>query len=230
MLIQDKQIFLLFFILLFSFSCKKRENDLSEKTSLFKTIAKKKVQIPTYNHVYMSANDSLKSWTNNNIEYYEFIKKNRWQIDSLICFNQNADRCVMALLIQSTFYKDQEGDGITFFYGAKINNEWYFFSGAFIVIPREYYQEDTRTPLSFEKLHEIAMEEVFDGYLIEKETKKDLGWWKNIFAPEYKYEYDINENFFKQMESRNQDGTYASFKTFEEFVLWQVKLNWKEKN
>jgi len=48
------------------------------------------------------------------------------------------------------------------------------------------------TPISFTKLHEIAMKEVFNGYVLKK--KKDIGFWKNLFNPEY--EYEINERFF----------------------------------
>ena len=36
------------------------------------------------------------------------------------------------------------------------------------------------------------MKEVFSGYLIKK--KKDVGWWNNLFNPEY--EYEINEKWF----------------------------------
>jgi hypothetical protein len=228
MLIRDNKIFLIAIILCVCFSCENKKKDKNEETTLFKVFSRKQVTKNTYNLVYELANDSVKEWVNHNLKGYEYIRINTWRIDSLICFNQKADKCVMALCKQSTFYKDQDADGITFLYGAKIMNKWYFFSGAFIVIPRKMYQKDIHTPLSFAKLHEIAMKEVFNGYLIEKKTKKDLGWWKNLFSPEY--EYDLNEDFFKQMESRNLDGTYGPFlKSFEECVLWQVRKNWENR-
>jgi len=202
MLIRDKKFFLFLLIFFVLFSCKNKkteQNNEKGQTRLFNVFSLKQITKSTYNSVYEQANDSVKEWVNHNLKGYEYIKINTWRIDSLICFNQKADRCIMALCKQSTFYKDQDADGITFLYGAKIMNKWYFFSGAFIVTPREMYQKDTHIPLSFSKLHEIAMKEVFNGYLIEGKTKKDLSWWKNTFSPEYEYKYELNDHFFDEL-------------------------------
>ncbi len=43
-----------------------------------------------------------------------------------------------------------------------------------MVVPREHYQSDIYTPVSFEKLHEIAMINIFRGYL----KKNEDGEWK----------------------------------------------------
>lgn len=52
------------------------------------------------------------------------------------------------------------------------------------------YQKDITKPLSFEKLHKIALEEVFQGYLMKKEPI--VPFWK--FWVEQ--EYEIDESWF----------------------------------
>ena len=73
------------------------------------------------------------------------------------------------------------------------------------------------------------MKEVFSGYLIQKQ--KDAGFWKNNFSPEY--EYVINDKFFEQMINKNRNGGgYGSCfecKTFDDYVLYLVNLNWQKK-
>lgn len=196
----------------------------SDQTYLLTTESQGIIGKKDYNCVYSQIIDSMKNWSINKLYAYR-ITNESWNIDSLLCFNKQRNKFVTALKYRITS-TSTDHDGIIFFYGVKIRGEWYFFTGASIHLPREYYQKDTNIPLSFTKLHEIAMKEVFSGYLIKK--KKDAGWWKNLFSPEY--EYEVNEDFFKQMESRNLDGTYGPFlKSFEECVLWQVSQNWEKR-
>ena len=137
-----------------------------------------------------------------------------------MCFNNKKNRVVSCILYGGC-PKDQS-DEIKTYYGAKFNNKWYFFGGASCTLLRKSYQSDESKPLSFDKLHEIAMKEVYSGYLI----KKGKGFWVNLFS---KPEYEINESFFKGMESRNSDGTYAPcFQTFKEAVLCEINHKWKK--
>ena len=55
-----------------------------------------------------------------------------------------------------------------------------FQGGGTMVILREHYQKDIHTPVSFEKLHELAMNNMFRGYV----KKNNYGVW------------EINEAFF----------------------------------
>ncbi len=194
-----KTFFVIFsFSLIFLFSCKKN-NEKSDNTILYKDFSIKSTTEVEYKNVYQQINDTVINWIRSGITYYGVFEFNKTlRIDSLLCFNNNKTKLISAKL---TRHDDghANSDGITFFYGVKIKEKWYFFDGAYIVLPREYYQKDTHTPLSFARLHEIAMKEVFNGYLIEKKTKKDLGWWKNIFSPEYEYKYEINDRFFNEL-------------------------------
>lgn len=80
---------------------------------------------------------------------------------------------------------DDNHDGMNYFYGVRIKGGWYFFKGPNIFLPRQYYQKDVHKPLSFSKLHEIAMQEIFNGYLIQNA--------KSI--------WEINDRFFSDFTS-----------------------------
>src|SRR5690606_35758371 len=84
--------------------------------------------------------------------------------------------------------------------GEKINEQWYFWRGGYIVIPREIYSgHDPTQPLSYSQLHEQALKEVFGGYLtkdgqineewFEFHFEKD-GW--SSFEDRYKYKWILN--------------------------------------
>lgn len=210
---------LLFFLLL---SACKQDNIQID----YIDVSKKNIGKSNYHIIYSSAKDSVESWVENDLGLYGYFKKyNRgYQLDSLLCFNTKRDKMIGALLINHKIFENASLDDIWFFYGVKIKNQWFFFNGADITLPREYYQKDIHTPLSFEKLHEIAIKEVFSGYL----KKKDKGFWNNIFG---KKDYEINDAFFKGMESRNANGSFGSChgcKTFNEYVIYLINYEWKK--
>ena len=196
------------------FSCKNNKEKLNEKTILYKNYSVGVATLPVYESVFHSVNDSMNNWVKNGLSAYLYAQLNRWAFDSLICFNRNSDKCVMALAYQHDSITTATADFLIFFYGVKIKETWYFFDGAAVVLPREMYEKDISKPLSFEKLHEIAMKEVFSGYLI----KDEKGNWV------------INDKFFEPMENKNRDGTYGpGLKTFEDCVMYQVNKNWEKK-
>lgn len=133
-----------------------------------------------YERIHNLAMDSIHFWYKSNLPHYEYLKNGEWKLDSLICFNSTGEKAVMALAYNNSKVKNVDNDGIEFFYGIKIKERWHFFDGESIHLPRNYYQENTSIPLSFEKLHEIALKEVFGGYTNEKG--------------------EINENFFSAFE------------------------------
>lgn len=219
MLLQGRSILFLF-VLLLAVSCNsKKHTDFVRETQLYKAYSQKVATKSTYKKVFNAANDSIKRWCEKELGNYEYIRINQWRIDSLVCFSSDASKCIMALCKQSTFYKDQDADGITFLYGVNIKDKWYFFSGPFIVIPREMYisEDKINEPLSFAKLHEIAMEEVFGGYLV-KNAKGKL---------------EINEAFFSDIE-RILAIHKKEFNTEKEWEDWFVKsmmeARWSQKN
>jgi len=122
----------------------------------------------------------------------------------------------MAIGKQSTYYKNQDADGITYFYGIKISGGWYFFAGPYLVLPRIGYQKDLHTPLSFTKLHEIAMDTVFKGYL---KKNKETGEW------------EINDAFFARFYERDAyNFPFTTQEAWDESWLRLMRENWKHRD
>lgn len=221
MLNLDKLKFYFLIIIISSiYSCDYKRNEIVEKEKLYYNTSINIITKKEYDDVFYKAKDSLKVWAKNDLPFYD----NYCKIDSLICFNKSKDRCVTAFLHTSPGGISNE---IRSFYGAKFNHKWYFFDGASYMIMRKAYQSDESIPLSFEKLHEIALDEVYSGYLI----KKDKGFWNNIFG---KTEYEINDAFFTGMESYNTTfksyGSCHGCKTFNEYVIYLINFQWKKPN
>ena len=172
---------IMFFFLCLLLGCKdKKSKELNQKRILYKTYSIKQVGDQEYVNVFNAANDSLKNWTNNHLSAYAIYEENGWYLDNLICFNENGDRCVMALSYR--LYISPDYDGMSQFYGAKIKGQWYFFrGGAFHLSRKAYVSADSiKYPLNFKILDEIAMKNIFRGYL--KKNSKD--------------EWEINDAFF----------------------------------
>jgi hypothetical protein len=202
-------------ILLIFCSCKKegtkeegqaaRKTDMEvaiQKRNLYLSYSKKIMGEKEYYGVYDKAKDSMIDWTKNAL-YGTFMYRKGIILDSLICFNSKKDKCVMAISYNSP--SSYTSDGMNYFYGKKIKGNWYFYIGAFIVLPRDYYQDDIRKPLSLALLNRIAMEEVLGHYLKQKDEVAD--------SPIY----EINDMFFEQ---------YDFIRYTEEELLAEVRANW----
>lgn len=179
MLNQENKIILIVLIILISISCRNRNQNIKETENRCYSLSTRTINKVEYKDIYNQATDSIKNWCLNRLLVYKELWSYDYKLDSLLCFNTTGNRFIGVLLIPC-IEKGCSQDDIRFLYGAKVSGKWYFFSGATIVLPREYYQKDNHTPLSFEKLHEIAMKEVFGGYL----KKSDKGEW------------EINDAFF----------------------------------
>ena len=113
-----------------------------------------------YWFVYNSAIDSINSWIDNKIGNYAYWSSLiDYQLDSILCVNADKNKVIMSILLPYIGEKGT-GDQIMYFYGVKIKEEWYFFSGPTMHLPRNFYQEDIHTPLSFDKLRQIATNNV----------------------------------------------------------------------
>ncbi len=144
-------------------------NNESDKTGKLLGISKSLIGNEQYSNVYLKINDSIKTWSSNNLGYYKYLGKSKnYQIDSLLCFNKDKNRIITCVLMQQ-LSKEGVADDIDFLYGEKIKNEWYFFEGANIFVPREMVKDhDVSKPLSYQQLHQIALKEVYGGYLNSK--------------------------------------------------------------
>jgi hypothetical protein len=215
------RLFILLSICLIVNACKKeQENRLSAQS---RKLSEVNIGSMQYNAIYQNAIDSIHSWVSNKVSVWKDEELGKSIVlDSLFCFNSKKDKLITALLAK-TLDSNYTVDGVHFFYGVKIKEQWYFFMGPHVVLPRESYQKDIHTPLSFEKLHEIAMENVFRGYL----KKKDKGG-------DGETEWEINEAFFQGMAPKNQAasgyGSCFECKMEEEYYLYLVRKNWESRD
>jgi hypothetical protein len=203
----------LFFVFCF-YSCDE-EKTIQKQRELYFINSVKAVSEDEYYIVYNQANDSINTWIKNDLRQYKMQKYAlEWQLDSLICFNINANKCIMSIM-----NRDKNGtNSINHFYGVKIKNNWCLFCGATLYAFSEYYGLPPKEPLSFDKLKQIATKNIYRGYL--KKGKK--GKW------------EINEAFFNRMYNKNQVmegyGSCIECKTEEEYVLYLVNRNWQKRD
>ena len=157
------------------YACENKREDTSEKRLLCKQITIQQAGYSQYLNIFNAANDSLKSWTDQHLASYALYEEYGWYLDSLVCFNTNVDRCVIALSYQLPSSSDH--DGMECLYGAKIKNKWYFFrGGGQFHLSREFYvsKDSLQYPLSFKHLNDIAVDEIYRGYI----KQNDAGQWE----------------------------------------------------
>jgi len=206
-----------FLILLLSaciFSCVDNSKKMQEKWLLYKNFSMQLATQELYEQVYHEANDSIINWLSNDLSLYAYEKNNDWRLDYLLCFNRHLNKCIMTLMVRDTLYKPANSDAISYLYGVKIKNSWYFFLGAQMIVPRNYYQNDTHIPLSFEKLKEIATYNIYKGYLFQNRQ----GQW------------EINDNFFSTFDRDAYNFPFTTQEAWDESWLKLCKENWQRKN
>ncbi len=120
-----------------------------------------------YHDVYKQFSDTLNTWAKYKIFGSLDSIYSINNADSLLCFNKDENRLVVAVLNRYVSKKVQSNsDGMYYFYGENIGGFWYFFRGPFIVIPRSMVKDHPiNKSLSYQQLHQIALKEVYGGYL-----------------------------------------------------------------
>ena len=207
---ENKNLLLLLLCSVCLFSCADKSIKLQEEWLLYKDYSFQLVSQELYEQVFQQANDSIKNWISYDLSLYAYEKNNDWKLDSLLCFNKQIDKCRMTLMVRDTLYKPANSDGVSNLYGVKIKNTWYFFRGPHMVVPREFYQKDIHTPLSFDKLKQIATSNIYRGYL--KKGKK--GNW------------EINDNFFSDITSGAWCNDCITQEDWDNTYLSIIKENW----
>lgn len=175
--------------IVFIFSCNKYKTYNEKEITKIRERSIEKSQLVIneneYLQIYRTLNDSIKNWQIHNLGYYKYLNASKeYLVDSILCFNIKGDKLITAIL-QKQLLKEGVQDDIEYFYGVKIKGQWYFFGGPTLVLPREYYQKNIHTPLSFEKLKQIATDHIYRNYL-----------YKNKHG-----EWEINEGFFSDLTS-----------------------------
>ncbi|WP_149244334.1 hypothetical protein [Dyadobacter sp. 32] len=201
---------IVFFQLIFSCKDDKKQNQQNAGIDRNKLIEYSKIHFgeSNYSDLYKAANDSLNSWIGNKLSASKMQRYSNWQLDSLLCFNIAKNKCIMAIANQES---ETVNNSIIYFYGVKINKQWYFFYG-----PTMYPDPFNHNPLPFAKLHEIAMDDIFKGYL--KKNEKSGKW-------------EINEGFFSRFYERDAyNFPFTTQEAWEESWLKLMRENWEKRD
>lgn len=152
-----------------------------------------------FTNLYKKASDTLSSWQQNGL-YADKLEGAHYSLDSLICINSKKDKLIgVRLGFFNSYLKGKYTEGISEFYGAKINGNWYFWSGGYMPVPRSLFKgHDPKKPLSYAQLHSQALD-FMSGYLDANgnirdewfESKfKGSGW--GYFKDRYKYKSTLD--------------------------------------
>lgn len=184
------------------------------------------VGISTYNQVLKQINDTVNSWKLNRLrDYIENKNESQYIVDSLLCFNTNGDRLVTCLIGKSLIKPDPTG-GVTYLLGEKINNQWYFFKSGHYFIPYESKKIKDGQPFGYEELHEIALKEVYGGYL-KPQGEINESWFINLF--EGSGWGDLKNQEYNDWCFNGK--RYADLKEYYKAVhLCKVKANWASRD
>ena len=163
-----------------------------------------------YEKIRQQALDSLNSWCNAELLSYRSICYSRtYRLDSTVCFNGEKDRMVKAIYVKCNDPSGKTED-VSYFWGVKVNGKGYFFGGGgTMVVLREHYQKDIHQPVSFEKLHELAMEDMLRGYIKQNEA----GQW------------EVNDAFFTHHFEGNG---WSSFERYQDTVVYGKRYTSKK--
>jgi hypothetical protein len=172
---KDKFIWIFFIFILGCTNPKVNEISRSElKEFIILTLNQNEIK-----QIYQNINDSINNWKSLKIENYNFDSTVKIMIDSTICMNIDKTKFITAKLKNTL--DSHPFDGISYFYGVKIKDKWYFFDGDYMIIPRK----NNKIPNTFQELSEMAYQNIFKGYLIRNEEGK----------------LEINEHFFDDFTS-----------------------------
>jgi len=166
-----------------------------------------------YFAIYQMASDSIRSWIENELGLWKYYGNPiEYQLDTVFCVN-NAGNKIRFSILRSDKRSNAVLDCITYLYGVKINNSWYFFKGPTMILQREKYKKDIHIPLSFDKLKQIATYNIYRGYLIQNRQG----------------EWEINDNFFSTFERDAYNYPFTTLEAWEESWLKLNKENWQRR-
>ena len=123
-------IFHIIICALFIYGCTDKKTYIQDQYELNKFVSENTIGKKEYNRIFYSCYDSLNMWSDNGLKSVRALSVYKWKLDSLLCFNQEQTRFLSCIEIQDNVNSDSSLDYIYFLYGAKIKDNWYFFTGA----------------------------------------------------------------------------------------------------
>lgn len=110
-------------------ACSQKENKHRERAAKALEIAQNLIGGQNaYDSLHKQCLDSLNTWCSAKLPAYESVCSDRTYRLDMLCFNSEKNRMVAAILVQCDEFIC-EADAVHYFYGAKIQGQWYFFRG-----------------------------------------------------------------------------------------------------
>ncbi len=183
-----------------------------ERRKLLYKFARSMIGQNEYHLIQRKLADSIEFYKKNRLKSFYYDDQNySTTTDSLLCINTANNKFITSRYIR--YSNNSKMDAIEYFYGVKIKEQWYFFSGPTVYIPRD--PENLKTPTSFTKLHEIAIDNIFKGYL---KKNKESGEW------------EINEGFFADLTGNAGCADCETQVQWDSVYLATVRENWKNRD
>lgn len=181
------KLYLHFIVIIIFGSC---SDSINEKITYFDV---SKNSYKEYFLVLNQLNDSVKMFVLNKFKNYEAEYTYQYKIDSLICFNNSGNRFIGCRHLYVNI-PNAIADDLQIILGEKINNNWYFLKTSSISIPRSMVKDHPENkPLSYSQLHEIALKEVYGGYL-NKNGEINEAWFTSHFEGPGWGDFEHQEN------------------------------------
>ncbi|MCE3226249.1 MAG: hypothetical protein K0S32_800 [Bacteroidetes bacterium] len=200
-------------------SCQTNEIQKNEKLLLIKSISK--IGVNAYLDIQKNIEDSLNNWVKNKTPNSETETIYSYKVDSLLCINSFGNRLITCIHIFGNQHNSRSDD-LIYFYGENIDANWYFFKGPCLVLPRNLYSKDTRLPLSYQQLHQIALKEIYSGYL-KSDGEINEDWFTSYFE-------GVSWGLFEDQASEDSWLKGRRFTSKREFYeachLEKVRSNW----
>ena len=148
-------------------------------------------------------------------------KNSDWKLDSLLCFNSQGNRFITVIAYQES---KTVNNSLDILLGEKINKHWYFFTASTtIYLFSEYYGQKPKTALSFKKMHDVALKEVYGGYL-NKDGTINEHWFISHFEGngwgDFYHQDSLSDWFLKGRRFKTEKEYYESAH------LDKVRNNW----
>lgn len=213
-------------IFLFLSSCLNNTTKENENTDIEIKIRNKSSEIigeSSYTKIQQKFIDTVASWKINKIKgFVDEAGNSDFIPDTLIAINTNNNRLVTCILFRTIGLTNPTG-GISFYYGERINhNNWYFFGGPHVFVPFEMKAPSNQEPFSYQQLHEIALKEVYGGYLNEKGEINEA-WFTSQFEGQGWGDFEHQEKSDWILKGKR----FKTKKEFYEFLhLEKVRNNW----
>ncbi|AEA42338.1 hypothetical protein [Fluviicola taffensis] len=180
-----------------------------------------------YEVLYATMSDTLSNWYLNNLladttkdESTQFkLSISKYIIDSLYAVNSKGNKLIGAIYQSQHSEAKIWSDEMREFFGAKINNKWYFWMGGSTPVARH----DQKKEISYKELHSSGIGSI-NGYLDQNGNIRDE--WFDAKFKSGRFPYEMRYKYKWILDSKRIDNE----KDYWEYSYWKsgVKL-WADK-